>query len=96
MIYRLFYYIDRLRQFKRLWNQKVITFLKSFGFYTLNIDVSILIYHRKNIDNIKMISIYIDNFLLAIKYWTIIDKIKNNFKKKYNIKDFDKVKTIIS
>lgn len=95
LVCRLFYSIYSLRQSGRLWNQKVISFLISFGFYLLNADTSILIYHGSEKGYIRMVSVYIDNFLLAIKYGTSINWIKGNFKNKYNIKEIREVKTII-
>lgn len=42
-----------------------------------------------------MISIYVDDFLLASKLCTSFDWIKKNLKNEYNIKDLGDVKTII-
>lgn len=42
-----------------------------------------------------MISVYVDNFLLASKYQKSLDWIKKKLKKKYNVKDLGKVKMII-
>ncbi len=43
-----------------------------------------------------MISIYVNDFLLASKYKPFIDWIKSKLKNKYNIKEIEEIKTIIS
>lgn len=48
-------------------------FFKSLGFYLLNINTNILIYYRKEKSNIIIISLYTDNFLLAFKYYNLIE-----------------------
>lgn len=42
-----------------------------------------------------MISMYVDDFLLASKLRTSLDWIKENLKNEYNVKDLGEVKTII-
>lgn len=68
LIYRLLWSIYKIRQSDCLWNQKVTTFFWDFGFVILNAGLSILIHWKSN-DNtyITLISIYVDNFLLAAK-----------------------------
>lgn len=95
LVCRLFRNIYRLRQLRKLWNEKVIVFLGSFRFFTFNSDTSILIYYEKNSDNITMISIYMDNFLLASKHQTSTNWIKGKLKEEYNMKDFNNIKIII-
>ena len=48
-------------------------FLQNSGFKIFNIDTSILIYHKYEKDNIIIISIYMDNFLLISKYQALLD-----------------------
>lgn len=95
LVCRLFRNIYRLRQLGRPWNEKPIVFLKSLSFFALNLDISILIYYGKNSENITIISVYIDNFLLASKYQTSTNWIKSNLKEEYNMKNFGNIKTII-
>ena len=42
-----------------------------------------------------MISVYVDDILLASKHQTSLDWIKGNLKNEYNVKDLGEVKTII-
>lgn len=42
-----------------------------------------------------MISVYVDDFLLASKYKHCMDWIKNKFKNEYNIKEMGEIKMII-
>ena len=95
LVCRLLRSIYGLRQSERLWNQKVVSFLKGLGFKPLNADASILIHHGHETGDITMISVYVDDFLLASKLRTLLDWIKENLKNEYNVKDLGEVKTII-
>lgn len=55
----------------------------------------ILIYNGNDNDNITLISVDINKFLLATKYYKLTDQIKECFKNKYIIKNLRKAKTII-
>ncbi len=63
LVCRLLGSIYGLKQSGRLLNQKVIGFLQTLGFKPLNADSSILISNRD--EAILMISVYVDDFLLA-------------------------------
>lgn len=95
LVCRLLRSIYGLRQSGRLWNQKVVSFLKNLGFYALNADASILIHHGEKEDDITMISVYVDDFLLASKYRHSMDWMKSKLKNEYNVKEMGEVKTII-
>ncbi len=82
-----------LRQLGKLWNQNVIVFYKSIGFVQLNEDPSILIRHSKC--EISIVSIYIDDFLLASNIMAILNSLKKSLLKEYDTKDLGEVKTII-
>lgn len=63
----------------------------------LNADPSILIQQeggKKNV-NITMVSVYIDDFLLAAKQQKDLDWIKAKLKEEYNVKDLEEIKHII-
>lgn len=92
---KLLHSIYGLRQSGRLWNQKVVSFFKSLGFYVLNANAGILIHHGKEEGDITMVSVYMDDFLLAFKHRTSMDWIKKNLKGEYNVKNLGEVKTII-
>lgn len=85
LVCRLLRSIYGLRQSGRLWNQKVVSFLRSLGFETLNADASILIHHGDESDDITMISVYVDDFLLASKHRRSLDWIKECLKNEYNV-----------
>lgn len=78
----------------RIWNQIVFIFFTSLRFKAINVDLSIFIRHKAK-NRIIGISIYIDNFLIAIKYQKSLDWTKKKLKRKYNIKDLGEIKTII-
>lgn len=86
-----------LKQSGRLWNQKVIAFFTSLGFIALNADPSILIHQEEGgeNENITMVSVYVDDFLLAAKQQKDLDWIKAKLKEEYNVKDLGEVKYII-
>ena len=82
-----------LRQSGRLWNQNVIAFYKRIGFRPLNADPSILILQTGS--EIIVVSIYVDDFLLAANSMQALDNLKENLSKEYDMKDLGEVKTII-
>lgn len=82
-----------LKQLKRLWNKNVISFYKSIGFKQLNGNLSILI--RQTKEEISVVSMYIDNFLLVSNTIDTLQMLKDMLGKEYKIKDLGKVKTII-
>lgn len=69
LVCKLLRSIYGLKQSGRLWNQKVTAFLRSLGFEALNADPSILIHRRSDgeITHVTLISVYVDDFLLAVK-----------------------------
>lgn len=95
LVCRLLRSIYGLRQLGWLLNQNIISFLKGLGFEVLNADASILIFQGHEKDNITMISVYVDDFLLALKQQALLDLFKESLKNEYNVKDLRVVKTII-
>lgn len=77
----------------RLWNQNIIAFFKSIGFKQLNGDPNILI--RQLEGETSIVSIYVDDFLLASNTITTLYAIKKSLAREYNMKDLGEVKTII-
>ena len=92
-MYRLLRSLYGLKQSGRLWNQNVIAFYKSVGFRQLNGDPNILI--RQTKDEISIVSVYIDDFLLALNEMATLKALKKLLGKKYEMKDLGEVKTII-
>lgn len=74
--------------------QNVIAFYKSIGFRQLNKDPNILIWQTKK--KISVVSIYIDNFLLALNTMGAFEILKKLLAKEYEMKDLEEVKTIIN
>lgn len=72
-----------------------MSFFKNFGFYALNADASIMIHYGKEEGDIIMVSVYVNIFLLASKHRTLMDWIKKNLKREYNVKDLGEVKIIV-
>lgn len=77
----------------RLWNQKVIGFLKTLGFKPLNADPSILISNRNG--KSLMMSVYVNNFLLASSNSWALQWLKSGISNEYNVKNLGEVCTII-
>lgn len=82
-----------LKQSGRLWNQNVIALYKRLGFRPLNTDPSILI--LQNSSETIIVSVYVDDFLLASSTMTALKNLKESLSREYNIKDLEEVKTII-
>ncbi len=93
LLCRLLRSLYGLKQSGRLWNQNVIAFYKSIGFIQLNGDPSILI--RRSRDEISIVNVYVDDFLLASNTMVALKALKAFLAKKYNTKDLGEVKTII-
>ncbi len=58
----------------------------------MNGDSSILV--RQSGDEISIVSVYVDDFLLASNIMVALKVLKASLAKKYNIKDLREVKTI--
>ncbi len=82
-----------LRQSGRLWNQNVIAFFKSLGFIQLNGDPSILMREFK--EETTLVSVYVDDFLLASNSTDTLETVKKELGNEYNFKDSGEVETII-
>lgn len=93
LLCRLLRSLYGLRQSGRLWNQNAIAFYKSIGFTQLNGDPSILIRHLE--DEISIVSVYVDDFLLASNTMTTLRALKASLAREYDTKDLGEVKTII-
>ena len=73
----------------------MIAFFKSIGFKIFNTDSSIFIQQIKK-EGIMLITIYINDFLLATNKQNLLDWIKKALRKESNVKNLGKVKTIIN
>ncbi len=93
LLCRLFKSLYGLRQSGRLWNQNVIAFFKSLGFIQLNRDPSILM--RKSKEETILVSIYVDDSLIASNSTDTLETVNKKLGNEYNVKDLGEVKTII-
>ncbi len=93
LLCRLLRSLYGLKQSGRLWNQNVIAFYKRIGFKQLNSDPNILIRHAE--DEISIVSVYVDNFLLTSNTMATLKALKVSLAKKYDTEDLGDVKTII-
>lgn len=93
-MFRLLRSIYGLKQSGRLWNQNVIAFFKTLGFIPLNADPSILTLGKFG-GEMLMISIYVDDFLLASNGSKALAWLKTSISNDYNVKDLGEVKAII-
>lgn len=93
LLCRLLRSLYGLKQSERLWNKNVIAFYKSIGFRQLNGDPSILIRQVEN--ETSVVSVYVDDFLLASNTMNAIQTLKDALGKEYEMKDLGKVNTII-
>ena len=93
LLCRLLRSLYGLRQSGRLWNQNVIAFYKRIGFKQLNGDPSILICCSR--DEISIVSVYVDDFLLASNTTNTLNALKQSLAGEYDTKDLGEVKTII-
>lgn len=89
LVCRLLRSIYGLKQSGRLWNQKVIGFLKTLDFKPLNADPSILVAHREGA--MLMIRVYVDDFLLASNNPRALLWLKDAILKEYNVKNLGEV-----
>lgn len=76
----------------QLWIQNVIAFFKGLGFVELNGDPSILM--RQSKEEITLVSVYVDDFLLASNNADKLETTKRELGKEYNIKDLGEVEAI--
>lgn len=83
-----------LKQYGRLWNKNVIRFFTSIRFMQFNGDASIMIWHEED-GGVSMISIYVNDFLIASDKLATLQSIKAALSNEYNVKDLGETKTII-
>lgn len=93
LLCRLLRSLYGLKQSGRLWNQNVIAFYKRIGFKQLNGDPRILIRCLKG--EISIVSVYVDDFLLASNTISTLNALKQSLAGEYDTKDLGEVKTII-
>lgn len=70
----------------------MIAFFNGLGFVELNGDPSILM--RQSKEEITLVSVYVDDFLLASNNADKLETVKRELGKEYNIKDLGEVEAI--
>lgn len=78
-----------LKQAPRCWNSELDSFLKSMHFVQSKSDPCIYV---KNGENFFVISVYVDDIILACKSIDEIESVKNQLKSKYQMTDFGSLK----
>jgi hypothetical protein len=82
-----------LKQSPREWYDNLSCFLISIGFIKLHADNCMYIKHKD--DNICMVLIYVDDLAIAGSNMSVIDRIKNEFKNRYKMKDLGNIDHIL-
>ena len=82
-----------LKQSPREWYDNLSCFLISIGFIKLHADNCMYIKHKD--DNICIVLIYVDDLAIAGSNISVIDRIKNEFKNRYKMKDLGNIDHIL-
>jgi hypothetical protein len=92
-VWRLKKSVYGLKQASRQWNIKLNEFLIKIGFKSLITDHCI--YLRRKGDKFSILSIWVDDIIIAAKTSTEIQDIKDSFKSKFEVKDLGELKYCI-
>ena len=86
-----------LKQSGRVWNRKFVSFLKSIGFIPLNGDPSVLVKYKQGGDGKSEIimSVYVDDLLIAAKTLEEVKNIKDALCKKFTMTDMGEARSVI-
>jgi hypothetical protein len=82
-----------LRQAPRKWNEQIHTFLVSLGFKRLESDYGL--YVRGRGERMELVSVYVDDLLVAAKDLKAVEQIKNALKLRFEMSDFGEATTIL-
>lgn len=94
LLYKLLKSLYDLKESKRLRNWNVIVFYKRIRFKQLNSNTNKLIQQPNS--KIRIMNIYVDNFLLISRSINVLNNLKKILLKKYDIKDLRKIEKIIN
>ena len=83
----------RLKQSAHLWNKKLISFWKDQGYKPMLADRSIMVTLYKS--GFIIISIYVDDLLIAATLIELIKEVKGVLSKEFNMKDLGEARMII-
>jgi hypothetical protein len=82
-----------LKQSPRKWNEKLHKFLISLGFTRLESDYGL--YAKISGNALELVTVYVDDLLVAAKSLESVQKTKSAFTKKFEMADFGPVQTIL-
>jgi hypothetical protein len=82
-----------LRQSPRRWNDHIHAFLVSMGFTRLESDYGV--YVKWTGDDLEIVTVYVDDLLVAAKRLETIQKIKSALMTQYEMTDFGEAKSIL-
>jgi hypothetical protein len=82
-----------LRQAPRRWNEQLHGFLVSLGYKRLESDYGL--YVRGYGESLELISVYVDDLLVASKNIERVNEIKAELMKRFEMKDFGEAKSIL-
>jgi hypothetical protein len=82
-----------LRQAPRKWNDQIHSFLISLGFMRLESDYGL--YVRGKGQEMELVSVYVDDLLVAAKSLNAVEKIKAALKGRFEMSDFGEATTIL-
>jgi hypothetical protein len=84
-----------LKQSGRVWNKKFVTFLKKIGFTQLNADPSILVKRKQGETSKIIMSVYVDDLLIAAKTMSLVNSLKQELTDEYTMTDLGEARNII-
>jgi hypothetical protein len=82
-----------LRQSPRKWNDRIHAFLSSMGFRRVESDYGL--YVRGRGEKLEIISVYVDDLLIAAKSLEAVENIKRALKARFDMVDFGEAKSIL-
>ena len=82
-----------LKQSPRLWNEKLHEYLTSLGFTRLESDYGI--YFVGDGDSLMLITVYVDDILIACKDLEAINAIKRDFSERFEMTDYGEATSIL-
>ena len=94
LLFKLLRSLYGLKPLGKLWNQNIIIFYMSIGFRQLNSNSRILI-RQSTSGKISIVSVCVDEFLLALNTMRNLDDLKAALLNVYDIKDLGGAKQII-
>lgn len=83
-----------LKQSPRLWNKNLDTYLVSEGFRASEYDPALYLKHDEK-GLVAMVAVYVDDLTIATRDMTIMNTIKDNLSRRYEMEDMGELKYIL-